>query len=46
MQHQAIQIVGKLAQAEEMISQGWRLVATLSEEKAVYENYGVGKRPV
>lgn len=46
VQHQAIQIVGKLSQAEEMISQGWRLVATLSGEKAVYENYGVGKRPV
>jgi hypothetical protein len=46
VQHQTIQIVGKLSQAEEMISKGWRIVATLPEEKAVYENYGVGKRDV
>ena len=40
MVHQAIQIIAKLDQAEKMISQGWRLVATLPEEKAVFENFG------
>ena len=38
--HQAIQIIAKLDQAEKMISQGWRLVATLPGEKAVFENFG------
>jgi len=38
--HQAIQIITKLDQAEKMISQGWRLVAILPGEKAVFENFG------
>jgi hypothetical protein len=46
MQHQAIQIVGKLFQAEEMILKGWRLVVTLSAEKAVVEKNGVRMEPV
>ena len=45
-QQQPVQIVARLDQAEEMISQGWRFVATLPGEKAVYENYGSRKRPV
>ncbi|MGI0088279.1 MAG: hypothetical protein ACREBI_10060 [Nitrosotalea sp.] len=43
---QTIQIVVRVDQAEEMISQGWRLVATLPGEKAVFENFGSGKRDV
>jgi hypothetical protein len=46
MQQRAIQVVVKIDQVEEMISQGWRLVATLPGEKAVFENFGVGKRDV
>ena len=43
---QVIQIVVRIDQAEKMIAQGWRLVATLPGEKAVFENFGTGKRDV
>jgi hypothetical protein len=43
---QAIQIVVRVDQVEEMISQGWRLVATLPGEKAVFENFEFRKRDV
>ncbi len=43
---QPIQVVVTVDQAEKMISQGWRLVATLPENKAVFENFGGGKRDV
>ncbi len=43
---QVIQIVVRVDQVEEMIAQGWRLVATLPGEKAVFENFGTGKRDV
>ncbi len=47
MSHQqTVQIIARLEQAEEMILQGWRIVATLPGEKAVFENYGFRKRPV
>ncbi len=42
MKQRAIQIVVKIDQVEEMISKGWRLVATLPENKAVFENFGGG----
>jgi len=43
-QHHATQIITKLDQVEEMILRGWRLVATLPGEKAVFEIFGGGKR--
>jgi len=46
IQQQTIQIVTKLDQVEEMISKGWRLVATIPENKAVVEKNGCGKRSV
>ncbi len=46
MSQQSVQIIAGLDKAEEMISQGWRIVATLPGEKAVYEIYGFRKRPV
>jgi hypothetical protein len=46
MQQRAIQVVVKIDQVEEMISRGWRLVAILPENKAVFENFGGGKRDV
>jgi hypothetical protein len=46
IQQQTIQIVVKLDQVEEMISKNWRLVATISENKAVVEKNGCGKRSV
>jgi len=46
MQQQTIQMVTKLDQVEEMISKGWRLVATIPENKAVVEKNGCGKRSV
>lgn len=45
-QQQPVQIVAGIDQAEKMISQGWRFVATLPGEKAVFENFGTGKRDV
>jgi hypothetical protein len=45
-QQQAIQIVVGVDQAEKMILQGWRFVETLPGEKAVFENFGTGKRDV
>lgn len=42
MQQQAIQIVVKIDQVEEMISKGWRFVATLPKNKAVMEKNGCG----
>lgn len=46
MQQHTIQIVTRLDQVEEMISKGWRLVATISENKAVVEKNRGGKRSV
>lgn len=46
MQQHTIQIVVKLDQVEEMISKGWRLVTKISENKAVVEKNGGGKRSV
>ena len=43
---QPIQIVARIVQTEEMIFQGWRFVAALPGEKAVFENFGTGKRDV
>jgi hypothetical protein len=43
---QATQIIVKLDQVEGMILQGWRLVATIPENKAVVEKNGFGKRSV
>ena len=40
MQQRTIQVVVKIDQAEDMISKGWRLVATLPGEKAVFEIFG------
>ena len=45
-QQQPVQIVAGIDQAEKMISQGWRFIATLPGEKAVFENFGTGKRDV
>ncbi len=45
-QQQVFQIVVGVDQAEKMIGQGWRFVATLPGEKAVFENFGTGKRDV
>lgn len=45
-QQQLIQVVVGIDQAEKMILQGWRFVATLPGEKAVFENFGTGKRDV
>ena len=39
-EQQTIQIVTRLDQVEEMISKGWRLVATIPENKAVVEKNG------
>ncbi len=46
MTQQVIQIVVRVDQVEEMISQGWRFLATLPGDKAVFENFGVRKRDV
>jgi hypothetical protein len=46
MQQQTIQVVVKIDQVEEMISKGWRLVATLPENRAVFEIFGGRKRDV
>lgn len=46
MAQQLIQVVVGVDQAEKMIGQGWRFVATLPGEKAVFENFGTGKRDV
>ncbi len=45
-QQQVFQIVVGVDQAEKMIGQGLRFVATLPGEKAVFENFGTGKRDV
>jgi len=41
-QNQPAQIITRLDQVEEMMSKGWRLVATLPAEKAVLEKNGFG----
>ena len=46
VQQQTIQMVVRLDQVEEMISKNWRLVAKISENKAVVEKNGGGKRSV
>ena len=38
----SIQIITRLDQVEEMMSKGWRLVATLPADKAVLEKNGFG----
>ncbi|MEO9306697.1 MAG: site-specific integrase [Nitrososphaera sp.] len=43
---QPIQIVVSVDQVEKMISQGWRFLATLPGEKAVFENFGFRTRDV
>ncbi len=45
-QQQPVQIVAGIDQAEKMIAQGWRFVGNLPGEKAVFENFGTGKRDV
>jgi hypothetical protein len=39
---QSVQIITRLDQVEEMMSKGWRLVATLPADKAVLEKNGFG----
>ncbi len=41
-----VQMIIALEKAEEMISQGWRFVATLPNNRAVVEKIGVGMEPV
>ncbi|MDE1878742.1 MAG: hypothetical protein KGI07_09555 [Thaumarchaeota archaeon] len=43
---QPTQMVVSIDQAESLISQGWRFVATLPKDKAVVEKNGVGMEPV
>jgi len=44
-QQQPVQIIAGLDQAEEMISQSLRFVATLPKNKAVVEKFGVRMEP-
>jgi len=44
--HLTTQMVVPIGQAEELILQGWRFVATLPQEKAVVEKNGVRMEPV
>lgn len=39
---QQMQVIARVDQVEDMMSRGWRLVATLSAEKAVLEKNGFG----
>jgi hypothetical protein len=46
LQQQPQQMVVAIERTEELIAQGWRLVATLPKDKAVVEKNGVRMEPV